>query len=105
MKKISIIANSYNYAFLFKEKPIEVDCDIIIPLGVRVVSAFNEMEETERRVQFLFQYGQNIIGSEHFKSFEEWNEYKSINCACCGNVECGVTVNGCFLTLNGCNLN
>ena len=104
---ISIIVKSKNFSFYEKEKEINVSCGRFIPLGINVVTAFNEIEEIERRVQFLFRIGNDIYGSERYKNMVEWLQYKSTHCACCAEEveKCGLNVNSCYLTLNGCYLN
>lgn len=105
MKNFNVIAKAFNYAFLFKPVTYSLVCNRAVPLGITTVSAFNELEEVERKVLFLIKYGQDIIGTDQFKSVQAYWDYVNVQCACCAEpiLDCGILLNGCNLTLNGCN--
>ena len=105
MKFYSIIVDSIDYTFLQNKVSVTIPCDGVEIMGVRTVSAFNSKEEVERKVLFLLRYNQKVYGTEDYKTLDAYLQYRDSMCKPCIDSECGVMLNGCFLTLNGCTLN
>jgi hypothetical protein len=80
---------------------ITFDCARVIGIGMSKVRTFDIRYCIVVRDIFLFRQGDNVFGSELFKSMDEFKQYMATACACCV-YDCTLVYNGCALSYNGC---
>ena len=53
---------------------------------------------------FVIEYQGQSFGSSMFKSLSDFDQYRGVLCQCCPCVECFAYINGCSITINGCEI-
>ncbi len=85
---------------------MEFPCELLVPVGETVIRDYDSSVNfvIAKRV-FLVRYGNSVFGTTTFKNLAGFLQYMNAICHCC--TECGsyvLTANGCFLTINGCDI-
>jgi len=78
-------------------------CSQVHPQGEAVIRDYDDNTCIVARKVYLVEYGGNVFGTVQFDTYEEFEDYKSQSCTCCGG-GCVVIIGGCVLLYNGCDL-
>lgn len=100
---VTITTKSVNYTFSQRAITLELDCSKIMVIGIRTVSAFNALQDLERKVLLLINYSGTVYGLEGFKTEQSFLNYMNrLCCKCEGSRDCPIMINNCLVTINGC---
>lgn len=105
-KSLLFEAEYVNEEFISKPKRYFLDCSKILPIGVDIIRCFDEEANIVAKRLFLIQIGVEIIGTTKFSSLRDFLQYMHAGCQCCGgDAGCGIYIDNCQLTINGCVVN
>lgn len=83
-----------------KEFPIQMffRCDLVAPIGQTIIRYFNDDMCSVARKTFYIRYGEDLFGTNQFKTVKEFRQFQST--VCCGE---GVIVfiDGCSALIDG----
>lgn len=101
-KFLSIVATTINGEIQEFPPTISIPCDLGQAEGEAVIRDFDINTCIVAVKVFLIRYGKNLFGTKQFTNVDEFRQYQAAVCQCCGN--CGLTVDGCGLYFNNCNI-
>lgn len=101
-KSLQFIADTIDGEIQATPGIFDFPCDQITPIGINVVKSFDEDLGIIAKRVFVIQYNNHSFGSTQFKSLSDFNQYRGIECVCCGCVECYPYINLCEISINGC---
>lgn len=78
-------------------KVIQMDCDLVKPLGQNVIRQYDKLMCIVARKVYLVFYGGHNFGTTDFTNTTEFLDYRNSEC-------CGLTYGNCILTYDGKNL-
>ncbi len=90
----------------FQESPVtmEFPCGKVQAVGETVVRQYDINWCIVAKKVFLFRYKGNVFGTTQFADKDQFFQYQKSNCACCQDEECITLLDGCIVTLKGCNV-
>jgi hypothetical protein len=88
-------------AVLNNPQVIVFECKKVEPVGIQIIRMFDANSCIVNRKLFFFRQGQNLFGTEMFRSLDEWQQYMGVVCKCCV-FECVISYKGCALSYNDC---
>jgi len=89
------VANTLDGKILEFPLPVQMRCDLVIPLYQDIVKAYDKSECIVARKVYLVSYVGHLYGTFDFTTLEEFVEYRDSKCVC------RLSYNGCIITFNG----
>ena len=98
-------ANVINGEFYQFSQTVVMPCNgSVLPLGVEVFRGFDSEGNTVAKRVYVVQYKGSYFGTNDFKSREDYYSFLNSVCATCPAPYCYLTINGCIVNVNGCEL-
>lgn len=95
------VANTLDGRILEFPLPVQMRCDMVIPLYEDIVKAYDKSECIVARKVYLVSYGGHLYGTFDFSSMEDFVNYWDSNCRCCITFgDCVLTFDDKVITLN-----
>ena len=91
-------ANTIDGQLLDVPQVIQMDCDLVQPLGLSVVRQFDKQMCIVARKVYLVFYGGHVFGTTAFENTTEFLDYRNANCA---DLCCYLKYNNCDIVFNG----
>lgn len=91
-------------SILKKPEILLVRCDLLIPIGMNIITGVDDQECIVRMRVLQFSYHGRMLGTKQFKSLAEYNEFKAVACQCCPEHSCPILFGGCKIEYDDCTL-